>query len=63
MFVNTFSLGVLDMRCVHKLLLYWALSSPLFPIISGSSYDEFLSQRYDAMGYDASFRSWLSDEE
>ena len=29
MFANAFSLGVLDMRCVYELLLYWALSSPL----------------------------------
>ena len=28
MFANAFSLGVLDMRCVYELSLYWALSSP-----------------------------------
>ena len=29
MIVNAFSLGMLDMRFVYELLLYWALSSPL----------------------------------
>ena len=52
MFVNAFSLGVLDMRCVYELLLYWVLSSSLslsFQVLQMMNFFHSVMMRGDMM--------------
>ena len=54
------------MRNVFEVIVYWAFPAhSLFPsyLTSLNDADIALSEHFDALGFDTSFRSWESDDE
>ena len=54
------------MRDVFEVIVYWAFPAhPLFPpyLTGVNDTDIVLSEHFDALGFDTSFRSWESDDE
>ena len=54
------------MRNVFEVIVCWAFPAhPLFPpyLTSVNDADIALSEHFDALGFDTSFRSWESDDE